>query len=137
MSTDVSTIKNRLIARTREALDAYYNASDPSPYVALYADKATAFDPWAGGRKGDSALLDYLMSFAGSIPHLEYEILNPRVDLVGDAAVFTFGLDVRDPASGATLAIWNTTQVHDLAADGLDLVHSHWSYAVPPSEYAG
>lgn len=124
----------KLIAQLKAALVRYYEESDPTDYAALYADKVTSFDPWSDGRKDDGAAVDHLMASAGTIPRVDYELVDPRVDLVGDAAVFTFGLEVHDPATGARLAIWNATQVHDLSTDGLKLVHTHFSFAVPPTE---
>lgn len=126
-------ILKTLLAQSRAALDPYYGDSDPSTYVAMYADHVTAFDPWSKGKKENGAAKDHLMGFAGSIPSAEYEIVNPRVDLYGDIAILTFNVDLTDPAGG-TLAVWNTTQVHHRTGDGWELVHSHWSFATPPSE---
>lgn len=124
----------KLTAQLRAALVRYYGESDPTDYAALYAGKATMFDPWSNGRKDDGAALAHLMASAGTIPRVDYELLDPRVDLVGDAAVFTYGLEVHDQATGARLAVWNATQVHDLSTDDLELVHTHFSFAVPPTE---
>ena len=131
------TVKDRLIAQLRAALGPYYEQSDPSVYVAMYADRATSFDPWSKGRKDDAAVAENLMSLTGTIPHLGYDLVRPRVDLVGDAAVFTFELDAKDLRTGETVGLWNATQVHDLATEDAKLVHAHWSYAVPPAEDAG
>lgn len=130
-------VKDRLIAQLRAALGPYYEQSDPSAYVAMYANGATSFDPWSKGRKDDAAVAENLMSLAGTIPHLGYDLVRPRVDLIGDAAVFTFELDAKDRETGETVAVWNATQVHDLATEDAKLVHAHWSYAIPPGEAAG
>ncbi len=139
MSSDSSPEKLRheilenLLAEQRAALDPYYGQSDPSNYVAMYADQVTAFDPWSNGKTEDGAAKDHLMGFAGSIPSVAYEIVNPRVDLYGTIAIFTFNVDLTDPAGGI-FAVWNTTQVHHRTGDGWELVHSHWSFATPPPE---
>ncbi len=122
-----------LLAQSRAALDPYYGNSDPSTYVAMYADRVTAFDPWSDGKKENGAAKAHLMGFAGSIPHAEYEIVNPRVDLYGDVAILAFNVDLTD-AAGEALAVWNTTQVHHRSGDGWELVHSHWSFATPPPQ---
>lgn len=127
-----ATILDKLIDQLRTVLAPYYGKSDPSAYAAQYSQRCSTFDPWSDGRKDDADAVAHTVAFAGSIPPLDYELLNPRVDIVGDAAVFTLNLEVLDPASGRRLGLWNTTQIHDLATENLDLVHAHWSYAVEP-----
>ena len=70
----------------------------------------------------------------GQIPPFSYEILEPTVQLAGDSAVFSFNLRMNDPKSGEQFAVWNTTEVHRRRHDGWELIHAHWSYAVPPAE---
>jgi ketosteroid isomerase-like protein len=129
-------VLEELLTQQRAALDPYYGESDPSTYVAMYADKVTTFDPWSNGKLEGSAARDHLMGFAGTIPPLAYEIVDPRVDLYDDTAIFTFNVDLTDPDAGATFAVWNTTEVHRRTDDGWELVHSHWSFATPPPQDA-
>ena len=142
MSSDYSSeeseheILETLLAQERAALDPYYGESDPSTYVAMYGDHVTAFDPWSNGKLEDAAAKDHLMGFAGSIPPVAYEIVNPGVDLHGDIAIFSFNVELTNPAGG-TFAVWNTTQVHHRTAVRWELVHSHWSFATPPPEEPG
>ena len=67
-----------------------YGESDPTAYAQPFADRATCFDPWAAGRLEDNAINEHLMALAGTIPNLDHKILDPRVDLHGETAVFTF-----------------------------------------------
>lgn len=126
-------VLDTLLSQERAALDPYYGQSDPSTYVAMFADKVTTFDPWSNGRMDDGAATYNLMGFAGSIPAVAYEIVNPRVDLYGDAALFTFNVELTNPV-GETVAVWNTTEVHHRTNGGWELVHCHWSFATPPSD---
>jgi len=48
-------VLEELLAQERAALDPYYGESDPSSYVARYADKVTTFDPWSNGKLEDRA----------------------------------------------------------------------------------
>lgn len=137
MKEDRMTVKDRLIAQLRASLVPYYEESDPSAYVAMYADRVTSFDPWSKERNDDAAVPENLMSQRDTIPRLDYKLVRPRVDLVGGAAVFTFQLDTRNPESGEQVAVWNATQVHDLTTEDRTLIHDHWSFAVPPREDAG
>ncbi len=122
-----------LLEQERAALDSYYGASDPSQYAAMLADEVTTFDPWSNGRLDDTVARENLLALAGTIPSVSYQIVNPRVDLYGDAAVFTFNVELADPV-GDAFATWNTTEIHHRTADGWELVHSHWSFASPPPE---
>lgn len=131
---DEHAILDALLDKLRTALVPYFGESDPSGYVEMYANNITYFDPWCDGKLAGDAAREHLMGMAGSIPLLGYEIMNPSVDVAGNAAVLTLNMQLLDPESGTQVAVWNTTQVHDLAASGWPLVHAHWSYAVPPPE---
>ena len=131
---DQQATLNALLDKLRTSLVPYFAESDPSGYVAMYSDSVTYFDPWCGGKLEGDAARRHLMGMAGSIPALDYEIVNPSVEVLGDTAILTLNLPLRDPESGAQVAVWNTTQVHNLAADDWPLVHAHWSYAVPPPD---
>ena len=131
---DEQAILDALLERLHIAMVPYFGESNPSGYVEMYTDDITYFDPWCGGKLAGNAAREHLMGMAGSIPPLDYEIMNPSVDVAGDAAILTLNMQLLDPESGTQVAVWNTTQVHDLAASGWPLVHAHWSYAVPPPE---
>ena len=59
-----------ILALEKATLDGWYGESDPTAYAELFADKATYFDPWAGGRLEDSDIKEYLMTFMGKVPNL-------------------------------------------------------------------
>ena len=120
-------VLEELLALESATLDSYYGESDPTAYAELFADKATYFDPWSGGRLEGAAIKEYLLAFKGQIPKLDYEIPNPRVDLYGDTAIFTFNLDAIDPNSGAVTG-WNVTLVFLRTTDGWKRVHANWAY---------
>ena len=127
-----SKVLRDLLDQLQTTLDPYLTESDPSGYVGMYADAVTYFDPWADGKLVGIAARDHLMGLAGAIPHLTYEIIDPSVQLHGDVAVFTLNLALFDPDTGDRFAVWNTTQIHDRSGGEANLVHAHWSYAVPP-----
>ena len=126
-------VLEELMALETAALDPYFGQSDPSAYVALFADEATYFDPNSAGRLNGDAYKQHFAAAAGQIPPFRYEILNPAVDLHGDTAVFTFNVKAVDPADGTVAALWNTTEVHCRIHGGWEMVHAHWSYTEPGS----
>jgi ketosteroid isomerase-like protein len=127
-------VLEELLAQLGAALDPYYGESDPSTYAEMYADHVMTFDPWSKGKLEGNAAKEHLLAFAGVIPISKYAILSPSVDLFGDTAVFTFNVEVTHPEEGTVVAVWNTTQIHRRADESWELVHAHWSFAVPPVE---
>ena len=126
-------VLEELMALETAALDPYFGQSDPSAYAAMFADEATYFDPNSAGRLNGHAYKQHFVAFAGQIPPLRYQILNPAVDLHGDTAVFTFNVEVVDPADGTVAALWNATEVRCRIHSGWEIVHAHWSYTEPGS----
>ena len=125
-------VLEELLALDIAALDVWYGESDPTIYTQQFADKATYFDPWSGGKVEDDAIKEYLMAFTGKIPDCNYEILNPRVDLYGDTAVFTFTVDSTVKAD-SSVVYWNTTHIFTRTKDGWEKVHANWSFGKPGS----
>ena len=128
-----AAVLEELVEEVSVALDPYFAQSDPSGYVARFADRATYFDPNSAGRLDGDAYRQHFAGYAGQIPPFNHRILNPTVDLNGDTAVLTFNLEVIDPEDGTRAALWNTTEVHHRTDDGWEMVHAHWSYAEPPA----
>jgi ketosteroid isomerase-like protein len=124
-----------LVAQERAALDVYFGESDPSDYVAMYADDITYFDQYVTDKIEGQAARDHLMSFAGAIPPLGYEIVNPSVDMRGDTAIFTFNVALFNPGDGTQIDRFNTTEIHERVGDGWEMVHAHWALegAVAPA----
>ncbi len=101
--------------------------SDPTAYAQGFADKATYFDTRLADRFDDSAVKEHLMTFAGKIPNFNYKILNPRVDLYGEVAVFTFNLEAYDRKDGKVAVRWKSTAVLTRTNGGWEKVHAHWT----------
>jgi ketosteroid isomerase-like protein len=123
-----SIVLGELLAIVEAAMDPYFNDSDPNVYADLFCDEATYFDPNSSGKLERGAIREHFAAFAGQIPPLRYEILNPGVDVFGDTAVFTFNLETYDQADGTVTSRWNTTEVHKRTGDGWEMVHAHWSH---------
>ncbi len=127
-------ILDELLTQLRAVLDPYFAESDPSDYVGMYTDGITYFDPWTGGKVTGQAARDHLMSMAGEIPPLGYEIIEPSVQVYDNLVVFTLNVALIAPDTGDRVVVWNTTQIHDRSRTATNLVHAHWSYAEAPVE---
>lgn len=129
---DEAKALEELLALDIEALDPWYGESDPTIYAQHFADKATYFDPWSGGKLEDRAIKEYIMTFKGQIPNCDYEIYNPRVDLYGDTAVFTFNVAATIKADKSVVN-WNAIHIFTRTKDGWEKVHATWSFTEPGS----
>jgi hypothetical protein len=129
-----SAVLEELTALTRASLEEWYGKSDPTAFAQRFADKGTYFDPWTGGRVDDGAIKEYLMPFKGQVPKLDFEIINPRVDLYGDTALLTFVCNAIDPESGGVTP-WNVIEVFIRSKGDWKRIHANWNYthAVPAS----
>ena len=131
---DDEAILEELIAHETTNLDAWYGAADPGPYVAEVAEGATAYDAFMPMTLmvGDEIKESY-GALEGMIPHIDYQIVDPAVDVRGDIVIFTFfieGTIVDNP--DAPFSPWNVTKVMNRTADGWEMLHTHFSSPVPP-----
>lgn len=132
-AADEATALEELLTQERAVLDFYFAESDSSTYIAMYAtDDVTYIDPSSGGILRDQAAKDHLRSFTGLIPPFTYEITDASVNLSGDTAVFTFNVNMF--SEGEPGGTWNTTEIHERADGGWEMIHAHWSNPAPPAE---
>ena len=95
------------------------------------------FDPYRERRvDGLEALTRIDEELRGKILAERFELSNPRVQQVGDAAVLTFNF--ASWSAGAEPLRWNCTEVYRRDPAGWRIIQTHWSYAWPPPKgYAG
>jgi len=86
---------------------------DPWGFLDICAPDVVYFDPYTERR---------ISRLKGRVSLVHYELINPKVQLVGNAAVLTFNYLSRD-ASGAE-ECWNCTEVY--RHDGRALGVGHW-----------
>ena len=123
-----------IIALERAALDRWGNG-DPQGYLESYAPDVTYFDPIQDRRvDGADAMRKYLEPFTGKIKVARYDMLGPKVQHFGDAAVLSYNLISygKKPSGEETaLARWNSTKVYARVDGKWKLVHDHWSFIKP------
>jgi len=112
----------------RAALDRWGHG-DPSGFLEICAPDVTYFDPFLDRRlDGLDALTRYYESLRGKVRVDRYELLNPRVVALGDAAVLSFNYESR--IDGEALR-WNCTEAYRRTPAGWRIVHTHWSMTKP------
>ncbi len=117
-----------IIAMERAALDRW-GKGDPSGFLEICAPDAVYFDPSLERRiDGRDALGKYYDAIRGKVSIERYELLNPLVQRVGDAAVLTYNFvsygDAEDEYS------WNCTEVYRRSGEGWEIIQTHWSYTL-------
>ena len=121
-----ATVTQLIIALEETALRRWC-AGDPSGFLELSADDIVYFDPFLPRRiDGLSALSAHYEPLRGSISAEKFELINPLVQLIGEAAVLTFNFESRN--GNEAPARWNCTEVYRYAGDRWQIVQTHWSF---------
>ncbi len=121
------TIADDIIALEKAALDRWC-AGDPDASLALSADDVSYFDPFRESRlDGKAALTALYDGIRGQINAPRHEMIEPKVQVVGDAAVLSFRFVSFNGSEGARVA-WNATEVYRRDAEGWRIIHTHWSF---------
>jgi hypothetical protein len=109
----------------RQALDRW-SKGDPGGFLEICAPDVVYFDPYRERRiDGLEALTELYKSIWGKVHLDRFELLNPLVQVIGDAAVLTFNY-VSSVEEAETR--WNCTEVYRRDGDRWQIVQTHWSY---------
>ena len=122
-----------IIGLERAALDRW-GKGDPQGFIEVYAPDVTYFDTMSERRvDGLAAMKELLLPLTGKIKIEHYEMLNPRVQRYGDAAILSYNLisHTRAPNGEARAVRWNSTAVYARHQGQWKIVHSHWSLTKP------
>jgi len=121
---DGEDLTAEIVKLERAALDRWAKG-DPSGFLDLSSADVVYFDPFVERRlDGLEALKSYYESLRGKVKIDRYELINPRVEVCGDAAVLTFNYV---SYMGETRSKWNCTEVYMREASGWRIIHTHWS----------
>lgn len=123
-----SEIAEHIIGLECAALDRWGNG-DPSGFLELCAPDVVYFDPSLEHRiDGREALAAYYDALRGKVSVDQYELLNPLVQVIGDAAVLTFNHVSYGENDDAHR--WNCTEVYRRSDQGWQIIQTHWSYTL-------
>ncbi len=118
-------ISSTILAMECAALDRWIHG-DPSGFLEITAPEVVYFDPYCAKRiDGLNALTAIYEELRGQILLDRYELLNPLVQVVGDAAVLTFNYV---SYKGKEEDRWNCTEVYRRDNDRWQIMQTHWSY---------
>ena len=115
-----------IITLESAALDRW-GKGDPSGFLEICAPDVVYFDPSLEQRiDGRDALGKYYEAIRGKVSIERYELLNPLVQRIGDAAVLTFNYISYGGAEDEYR--WNCTEVYRRAGENWEIIQTHWSY---------
>lgn len=117
-----------VIALEQAALQRWC-AGDPSGFLELSAPDVVYFDPFLSERlDGLDKLNAYYESLRGKILAPKYEMIEPHVQEIGDAAVLTFRFNSYGGSEGMQPMRWNCTEVYRRMGENWRIVQTHWSF---------
>ncbi len=117
-----------IIALERAALDRW-SKGDPSGFLEICAPDVVYFDPGLERRiDGREALGKYYEAIRGKVSVERYELLNPLVQRIGDAAVLTFNYVSFSGLENEYR--WNCTEVYRRSGEDWQIIQTHWSYTL-------
>ena len=130
-AAQLSAAASEILALEKAAMNRW-RQGDPEGFLTLSVPQVTYFDPILPERlTGIASLTEFyngMRGTGGGAAAVEY--VDPRVDVVGDAALLTYrylwaGLD----ADGTVTArsAWNCTEVYHRREGQWRIVHTHWS----------
>ena len=123
-----------IVAMERAALDRWGNG-DPSGFLEISDPDVVYFDPFVDRRvDGLAALTERYEGIRGQVHVDRYELVNPMVAVIGDAAVLTFN-HVSWNMSRCTR--WNCTEVYARRGATWRIISTHWSYTAAPNSGEG
>ncbi len=116
-----------VVALEKSALERWCNG-DPSGFLELSAPDVVYFDPFLPGRlDGLDRLTAYYEGVRGRIFAAHYEMIDPHVAEIGDAAVLTFRFVSSGGSEGDEMR-WNCTEVYRKDRGNWRIVQTHWSF---------
>lgn len=119
-------IAQTIIAMETAALERWGNG-DPSGFMEICAPDVVYFDPGLDRRiDGLDELTKYYEAIRGKVSIARFELINPHVHLVGDAAVLTFNYVSYGGEEDEYR--WNCTEVYRRSETGWEIIQTHWSY---------
>ena len=118
------------IIRLEKAALERWGSGDPSGFLELSAEDVVYFDPFLDRRlDGFGALQAHYESIRGQVHVDRFELVNPHVQVAGEAAVLTFNyLSFNE---GAVSSRWNCTEVFRRTGSAWKLIQTHWSITHP------
>jgi hypothetical protein len=124
----VIEISEEIINLEKAALEKW-GKGDPSGFIEISAEDVVYFDPYLEKRiDNKNELISLYETIRGKIFVDSFELLNPKVQVIGDAAVLTFNYQ---GYVGEQIHKWNCTEVYAFRKNEWKIIQTHWSLTKP------
>jgi len=121
-------ITEKIVELERAGLDRW-SRGDPDGFLEISAPDLSYFDPFTERRLDGLAALRTLYDQIRGKVHIDrFEIIDPRVQVVGNVAVLTFRFESHGSEGSMH---WNTTEVYQQTEAGWRIIHTHWAFHQP------
>lgn len=121
-------ITDTILSMEKAAMNRW-GRGDPSGFLEISDPGVVYFDPLQEKRlDGLESLTKLYKSIRGKVHIDRYELLNPKVQLCGNAAVLTFNYV---SWSGDKIDRWNCTEVYKRTGKDWRIIQTHWSLTSP------
>lgn len=120
-----------ILSLEKAAMERWRNG-DPWGFIEITAEEIIYMD--VGQTRpvvGLEAFTAYMRQFEGKINFQRAEFIEPRVTVIGDAAVLSYNFRSTVLAPDGKIASqtpWNATEVYFRRAGQWKIVHTHWSF---------
>ncbi len=127
-NTGATSVEQEIIRLEEQALRRWCSG-DPYGFLEISAPDVVYFDPFLPQRlDGIAALTALYESLRGKIRAERVELINPQVQVVGEAAVLTFNFV--SWSDGIPMR-WNCTEVYRRKEGRWEIIQTHWSFTKP------
>ena len=117
---------DEIVAMERNALGRWCNG-DPSGFLDISAEDVVYFDPFLEREiRGRGNLRNYYEGLRGTIRATLFEMIDPVVKDLGEAAALSFRFVSRTAREAESR--WNCTEVYHRTPEGWKIVQTHWSF---------
>jgi len=121
-------MKDVIFSMEQEAMERW-RQGDPMRWVDISAEDVTYIDPGLTAPiVGLEAYRAYLKQLEGKIRYESSEFIDPRIEIVGDAAVLSYNYRSRPHATSPEQTLWNATEVYFCLDGQWRVAHTHWSF---------
>lgn len=121
-------MKDVILAMEHDAMERW-RRGDPLRWAEISAEDVTYVDPGLTAPiVGLEAYTAFLKQLEGQIHYESSEFLDPRIEIVGDAAVLSYNYRSRPTPDSPQQTLWNATEVYFCRDGQWRIVHTHWSF---------
>jgi len=124
-------MEDSILSLEKQAMERWRNG-DPGVFVEISAEDITYVDPGlARPILGLEEYKVYMKQVEGKVHYQGSEFIDPRVVIIGDAAVLSYNYRSTVLSSEGTVLSqtpWNATEVYFRRDSQWKIVHTHWSF---------